>query len=122
MLHIALYSDTTYTQNIHVYCYMEADMYNVRIVMRVAHIDMRNTSVNSPAPLTQNQLDSGESNESTRTAALCDLPYTSLHLLITFHELCACASLVPFSCLHKNILGSVTERQISTAVVMCPLA
>ena len=44
----------------HVYCYMEADKCGVRGVMRVAHIDMRNTSVNCPAPLTQYQLDSGE--------------------------------------------------------------
>ena len=44
----------------YVYCYMEADKCGVRGVMRVAHIDMRNTSVNCPAPLTQYQLDSGE--------------------------------------------------------------
>ena len=43
-----------------VYCYMEADKCGVRGVMRVAHIDMRNTSVNCPAPLTQYELDSGE--------------------------------------------------------------
>ena len=42
------------------YCYMEADKCGVRGVMRVAHIDMRNTSVNCPAPLTQYELDSGE--------------------------------------------------------------
>ena len=44
----------------YVYCYMEADKCGVRGVVRVAHIDMRNTSVNCPVPLTQNQLDSGE--------------------------------------------------------------
>ena len=57
-----------------VYCYMEADKCGVRGVMRVAHIDMRNTSVNCPAPLTQYQLDTGErlcgSTNSTRTT--CD--------------------------------------------------
>ena len=44
----------------YVYCYMEADKCGVRGVMRVAHIDMKNTSVNCPAPLTQYELDSGE--------------------------------------------------------------
>ena len=43
-----------------VYCYMEADKCGVRGVMRVAHIDMRISSVNCPAPLTQYQLNSGE--------------------------------------------------------------
>ena len=42
------------------YCYMEADKCGVRGVMRVAHIDMRNTSINCPAPHTQYQLHSGE--------------------------------------------------------------
>ena len=42
------------------YCYMEADKCGVRGIMRVAHIDMRNTTVNCPTPLTQYQLDSGE--------------------------------------------------------------
>ena len=42
------------------YCYMEADKCGMRGVMRVAHIDMRISSVNCPAPLTQYQLDSGE--------------------------------------------------------------
>ena len=41
------------------YCYMEADKCGVRGVMRVAHIDMRISSINCPAPLTQYQLDSG---------------------------------------------------------------
>ena len=40
------------------YCYMEADKCGVRGVMRVAHIDMRISSVNCPTPLTRNQLDS----------------------------------------------------------------
>ena len=58
----------------HVYCYMEADKCGVRGVMRVAHIDMRNPSVNCPAPLTQYQLDSGERLcGSTKTARMtCD--------------------------------------------------
>ena len=38
------------------YCYMEADKCGVRGVMRVAHIDMRNTPSNCSAPLTQYQL------------------------------------------------------------------
>ena len=58
----------------YVYCYMEADKCGVRGVMRVAHIDMRNTSVNCPAPLTQNQLNSRKRVcVSTNTAlASCD--------------------------------------------------
>ena len=40
--------------------HVEADNCAVRGVMRVVHIDMRNTSVNCPAPLTQYGLDSGE--------------------------------------------------------------
>ena len=47
-------------QTHHMYCYMEADKCGVRGVMRVAHIDMKNTSVNCPSPLTQYQLDTGE--------------------------------------------------------------
>ena len=43
-----------------VYCYMEADKCGVRGVMRVAHIDMKNTSVNCPSLLTQYQLETGE--------------------------------------------------------------
>ena len=39
---------------------MEAERCGVRGVMRVAHIDMRNTSVNCTTPLTQYALDSGE--------------------------------------------------------------
>ena len=52
---------TNGTQPHVMYCYMEADKCGVRGVMRVAHIDMRNTSVNCPVPLTQYQLGSGES-------------------------------------------------------------
>ena len=44
----------------HMYCYMEADKCGVRGVMRVAHIDLRNASINCPAPLIQYQLDSGK--------------------------------------------------------------
>ena len=39
---------------------MEADKCGVGGVMRVAHIDMKNTFVNCPAPLTQYELDLGE--------------------------------------------------------------
>ena len=45
--------------------------------MRVAHIDMRNTSVNCPAPLTQYQLDSGE-------RVMCLLKQMSTELLEVF--------------------------------------
>ena len=51
---------TNGTQPHAMYCYMEADKCGVRGVMRVAHIDMRISSVNCPAPLTQYQLNSGE--------------------------------------------------------------
>ena len=67
----------------YVYCYMEADKCGVRGVMRVAHIDMRNTSVNCPAPLTQYQLDSGErvcgSTNTGRTS--CDFVIFPTHHL-----------------------------------------
>ena len=56
---------------------MEADKCGVRGVMRAAHIDMRNTSVNCPAPLTQNQLDSGE-------RVMCLLKQLSTELLEFF--------------------------------------
>ena len=56
------------------YCYMEADKCGVRGVMRVAHIDMRISSVNCPAPLTQYQLDSGERvcGSTNTTGQSCD--------------------------------------------------
>ena len=65
------------------YCYMEADKCGVRGVMRVAHIDMRISSVNCPAPLTQYQLDSGERVcGSTNTAEQsCDSVIFSTHHL-----------------------------------------
>ena len=59
----------------YVYCYMEADKCGVRGVMRVAHIDMRNTSVtNCPTPLTQYELDSGERmcGSTNPSQATCD--------------------------------------------------
>ncbi len=58
-------------------------MCGVRGVMRVAHIDMRNTSVNCPAPLTQYQLDSGERVcGSTNTASQsCDSVIFPTHYL-----------------------------------------
>ena len=76
-IHSLIYRHYIYTEsNIHVYWYMEADTCGVRGVMRMAHIDMRISSVNCPAPLTQYQLDSGESNVSTKTELeTCDLPY-----------------------------------------------
>ena len=94
---------TNGTQPHTMYCYMEADKCGVRGVMRVAHIDMRNTSVNCPAPLTQYQLDSGERVcGSTNTAVLSSDSVTfPIHHLnyqhtcgsaagFIFHGLCAC--------------------------------
>ena len=43
---------TNGTQPHLMYCYMEADKSSVKGVMRVAHINMRSTSVNCPAPHT----------------------------------------------------------------------
>ena len=65
----------------YVYCYMEADKCGVRGVMRVAHIDMRNTSVNCPAPLTQYQLDSGERvcGSTNSASQSCDSVIFSTH-------------------------------------------
>ena len=65
---------TNGTQPHIMYCYMEADKCGVRGVMRVAHIDMRISSVNCPAPLTQYQLDSGERvcGSTTTAHASCD--------------------------------------------------
>ena len=55
------------------YCYMETDKCGVRGVMRVAHIDMRISSVDCPAPLTQYELDSGERMcGSTKIGQSCD--------------------------------------------------
>ena len=84
------------------YCYMEADKCGVRGVMRVAHIDMRISSVNCPAPLTKYQLDSGERVcGSTNTAATsCDSVIFPTHHLsyqyvcgraagFSFHDPCA---------------------------------
>ena len=87
---------TNGTQPHLMYCYMEADKCGVRGVMRVAHIDMRNTSVNCPAPLTQNQLDSGERVcVSTNTArASCDSVIFPTHHLSYKH---VCGSAVGFS-------------------------
>ena len=83
----------------YVYCYMEADKCGVRGVMRVAHIDMRNTSVNCPVPLTQNQLDSGErvcgSTNTGRTS--CDSVIFPTHHLRYQH---VCGRAAGFSYYH----------------------
>ena len=65
---------TNGTQPHIMYCYMEADKCGVRGVMRVAHIDMRNTSVNCPTPLTLYQLDSGKRmyGSTTTSQMSCD--------------------------------------------------
>ena len=93
---------TNGTQPHVMYCYMDADKCGVRGVMRVAHIDMRNTSNNCPAPLTRNQLDSGERVcESTNSAfQSCDSVIFPTHHLsyqhvcgraagFSYHYLCA---------------------------------
>ena len=82
-----------------VYCYMEADKCGVRGVMRVAHIDMKNTSVNCPSPLTQYQLDTGErlcgsTNPTTQT---CDSVIFPTHRFSYQH---VCGKAVGFSYYH----------------------
>ena len=74
---------TNGTQPHAMYCYMEADKCGVRGVMRVAHIDMRISSVNCPAPLTQYQLDSGERlcGSTNTTGQSCDSVIFSTHHL-----------------------------------------
>ena len=67
--------------------------------MRVAHIDMRNTSVNCPAPLTQYQLDSGErvcgsTNSATQS---CDSVIFPTHHLSYQH---VCGRAAGFSYFH----------------------
>ena len=84
---------TNGTQPHVMYCYMEADKCGVRGVMRVAHIDMRNTSVNCPAPLTQYQLVSGERVcGSTNTAPTsCDSVIFPTHHL-SYQRVCGKAA------------------------------
>ena len=79
-----------------VYCYMEADKSGVRGVMRVAHIDMRISSVNCPAPLTQHQLDSGVRVCATTSpsSATCDSVIFPTHNLSYQH---VCGRAVGFS-------------------------
>ena len=82
-----------------VYCYMEADKCGVRGVMRVAHIDMKNTSVNCPSPLTQYQLDTGErvcgsTNPATQT---CNSVIFPTHRFSYQH---VCGKAVGFSYYH----------------------
>ncbi len=83
----------------YVYCYMEADKCGVRGVMRVAHIDMRNTSVNCPTPLTQYQLDSGERmcGSTTTTHMSCDSVIFPTHYLSYQH---VCGRATGFSYYH----------------------
>ena len=76
--YVVLYTDITYTQTY--MCTgtcMEAERCGVRGVTRVAHIDIRNTSVNCPTPLTQYALDSGE-------RVMCLLKQLSTELLEVF--------------------------------------
>ena len=83
----------------HMYCYMEADKCGVRGVMRVAHIDMRNTSINCPTPLTQYQLDSGKRVcGSTKTGSkTCDSVVFHTHHFSYQH---VCGRAVGFSYFH----------------------
>ncbi len=87
---------TNGTQPHVMYCYMEADKCGVKGVMRVAHIDMRNTSVNCPAPLTQYQLDSGERlcGSTTTGQASCDSTIFPTHHLSYQH---VCGRVAGFS-------------------------
>ena len=93
------------------YCYMEADKCGVRGVMRVAHIDMRISSVNCPAPLTQDHLDSGERVcGSTNTASQsCDSVIFPTHRFSYKH---VCGRAVGFSigypCAFKYYSGQNT--------------
>ena len=75
------------------YCYMEADKCGVRGVMRVAHIDMRISSVNCPAPLTKYQLDSGERmcGSTTTTQTSCDSVIFPTHHL-SYQHVCGRAA------------------------------
>ena len=84
---------TNGTQPHAMYCYMEADKCGVRGVMRVAHIDMRNTSVNCPAPLTQYQLDSGERvcGSTNTTGQSCDSVIFPTHHL-SYQHVCGRAA------------------------------
>ena len=79
-----------------VYCYMEADKCGVGGVMRVALIDMRNVSVNCPAPLTQYKLDSGERlcGSTNSAQASCDSVIFSTHQFSYKH---VCGRAVGFS-------------------------
>ena len=83
----------------HMYCYMEADKCGVRGVMRVAHVDMKNTSVNCPSNLTQYQLGTGErvcgsTNPSGQT---CDSVIFPTHRFSYQH---VCGKAVGFSYFH----------------------
>ena len=82
-----------------VYCYMEADKCGVRGVMRVANIDMRNTSVNCPAPLTQYELDSGRRlcASTNTTPTTCDSVIFPTHHFSYSH---VCGRAVGFSFHH----------------------
>ena len=82
-----------------VYCYMEADKCGVRGVMRVAHIDMKNTSVNCPSPLTQYQLDTGERvcGSTNPTGVTCDSVIFPTHHFSYQH---VCGKAVGFSYHH----------------------
>ena len=85
----------------HMYCYMEVDKCGVRGVMRVAHIDMRNTSVNCPAPLTQYQLDSGKRmcGSSKPAGTTCDSVVFPTHHFSYLH---VCGRAVGFSYHHPS--------------------
>ena len=71
------------------YCYMEADKCGMKGVMRVAHIDMKNPSVNCPPPLTEHKPDSGRrlcaSTNTTRTT--CDSVIFPTHRF-RYHHVC----------------------------------
>ena len=81
------------------YCYMEADKCGVKGVMRVAHIDMKDTAVNCPKPLTQYNLDSGRRlcGSANLTRTTCDSVIFPTH---EFNYQHVCGRAVGFSYHH----------------------
>ena len=117
-------------------------------VMRVAHIDMRNTFVNCPTPLTQYELDSGKRmcGSTNSLSATCDSVIFPTHHF-SYQHVCGKAAgfsyyhpchqhvhvhaihISRYDNVHNNIyiiLGSVTQRaRLHTAASgasRCPLA
>ena len=81
------------------YCYMEADKCGVKGVMRVAYIDMKDTAVNCPKPLTPYNLDSGRRlcGSANLTRTTCDSVIFPTH---GFNYQHVCGKAVGFSYHH----------------------